>query len=92
MFLAWIHIQGPMPRASVWISEVTPFAVGDAAKPTFQFSDGTIRTAWDFERPFQTRAEAVDYCVEQIREAAVRLLAQSDELAAKEGTPCAATT
>ena len=92
MFLAWINVQGTACRASVFINEVRPVAIGDVNRSAYLFSDGSIRTAYPFERQFETRSEAVEFCAGQIRDAARHLAEQADELAAQETQQCAPTT
>lgn len=90
MFLAWLHIEACTAKASTIITEATEFhtALGTA----YELADGSVRSAYPWERVCQTREEAVEHCLAGMRAAATRLLAQADELAAKEGTQCEATT
>lgn len=91
MFLAWLHIEAVTAHARPIISEVTEFPTGDGGV-AYKFSDGSIRSAYQWERVCLTRQEAVDYCVAGMAEAAERLLAQAKAFAEQEAPPCAATT
>lgn len=91
MFLAWLHIEACTAHAKAIVTEATEFTTSGGTV-AYQLADGSVRSAYPWERVCQTREEAVEHCLAGMRAAATRLSAQADELASQEAPPCVATT
>lgn len=91
MFLAWLHIEAVTAHAKAIITEATEFSTGDGTV-AYKLADGSVRSAYPWERVCSTREDAVDHCIAGMRAAGERLLAQADELSLAEASKCAATT